>query len=265
MALKTSSRLRDLERAAGEAVQIAPAVDDGPAASEAGILAGELVGGFASLVESYRNAYVASLPDAVQQALQPNPAHEDWVLRCRPENVSWGGLDALAQRDPALALRRWEEVKQAAREELHSGHRAGKVMEGHASHCWDRAQFLAVREELVAAWRPRNGMERQLVDQLAMLQTALLRWQQILVSRTMLAASDIMRAEQGPQRYQPPRVTDHAATEQAARMVERYHRLFLGTARALQELRRQAPAVIVRRAGQVNIGQQQLNVAAACP
>jgi hypothetical protein len=36
-----------------------------------------------------------------------------------------------------------------------------------------------------------------------------------------------------------------------------------GTARALEELRRQAPAVIVRRAGQVNIGQQQLNVAAA--
>jgi hypothetical protein len=58
-------------------------------------------------------------------------------------------------------------------------------------------------------------------------------------------------------------VTDYQATEQAARMVERFHRLFLRTVRALQDLRRQAPPVVVRRAAQVNIGQQQVNMAAA--
>jgi hypothetical protein len=242
----------------------APAVADAPrAASEAGVLTEELVAGFASLVESYRNAYAVSQEEAVRLATQPNAGYEAMILHGPASQVSWAGLHFLGQRDPALAERRWEEVKQVAREELHTGHRAGKVMEGYESRCWDRAQFLAVREELDAAWRPRNGMERQLVDQLAMLQTALLRWQQILIGRTMLDTSALVRAEQGKGRYQPPRVTDYKATEQAGRMVERCHRLLLRTVRALQDLRRQAPPVVVRRAGQVNIGQQQVSMAVA--
>jgi hypothetical protein len=43
-------------------------------------------------------------------------------------------------------------------------------------------------------------------------------------------------------------------------MVERCHRIYLRTLKALQDLRRRTP-VIVRRAAQVNIGQQQVNVA----
>jgi hypothetical protein len=43
-------------------------------------------------------------------------------------------------------------------------------------------------------------------------------------------------------------------------MVERFHGLYLRTMRALQDRRRLGPAVIVRRAGQVNIAQQQINV-----
>jgi hypothetical protein len=42
-------------------------------------------------------------------------------------------------------------------------------------------------------------------------------------------------------------------------MVERCHRLYLRTLGALQDLRRRPP-VVVRRAGQVNIGGQQVNV-----
>jgi hypothetical protein len=118
-----------------------------------------------------------------------------------------------------MALRRWEEVKQAARDELNTGHRAGQVMEGNESRCWDRAQFLAVREELIAACQPRNGLERQLVDQLAIAQTALFCWQQILACRTTLDSSEIQRVAKAKKWYQPPRVTDHEATEQAARMV----------------------------------------------
>jgi hypothetical protein len=46
-------------------------------------------------------------------------------------------------------------------------------------------------------------------------------------------------------------------------MVERLHRLYLRTLRALQDQRQLQPAVVVRRAGQVNVAQQQINVAAA--
>ena len=42
-------------------------------------------------------------------------------------------------------------------------------------------------------------------------------------------------------------------------MVDRFNRLFLRTLRALRDLRRYAPTVMIQDAGQVNIGQQQVN------
>ena len=44
-------------------------------------------------------------------------------------------------------------------------------------------------------------------------------------------------------------------------MGDRFNRLFLRTLRALRDLRRYAPSVTVQNVGQVNIGQQQVNVA----
>jgi hypothetical protein len=46
-------------------------------------------------------------------------------------------------------------------------------------------------------------------------------------------------------------------------MVERLHRLWLRTLRALQDQRRLQPPVVVRRAGQVNLAYQKINVAAS--
>jgi hypothetical protein len=47
--------------------------------------------------------------------------------------------------------------------------------------------------------------------------------------------------------------------EQAAAMVERFQGLFHKALAALQALRRQ-PSVVVHRAGQVNIAEQQINL-----
>ena len=44
-------------------------------------------------------------------------------------------------------------------------------------------------------------------------------------------------------------------------MVDRFNKLFLRTLRALRDLRRYAPTVMIYNAGQVNIGQQQVNAA----
>ena len=52
---------------------------------------------------------------------------------------------------------------------------------------------------------------------------------------------------------------EHQAVEQAAAMADRFSRMFL---RALRDLRRYAPAVIVQNAGQVNVAGKQINVAA---
>ncbi|HVS38459.1 MAG TPA: hypothetical protein VMS17_23070, partial [Gemmataceae bacterium] len=57
-----------------------------------------------------------------------------------------------------------------------------------------------------------------------------------------------------------PRVYIAEAVDQAAAIVERMHRLYLRTMKALQDRRRGGPPVVVRRAGQVNVGGQQVNV-----
>ena len=45
------------------------------------------------------------------------------------------------------------------------------------------------------------------------------------------------------------------------RIVDRFNKLFLRTLRALRDLRRYAPTVMIQNAGQVNIGQQHVNAA----
>lgn len=47
----------------------------------------------------------------------------------------------------------------------------------------------------------------------------------------------------------------------SATMVDRFSKLFVRTLRALQDLKRMAPQVVVQNAGQVNVGSQQVNVA----
>ena len=44
-------------------------------------------------------------------------------------------------------------------------------------------------------------------------------------------------------------------------MAGRCHRTFLRALRALRDLRRYTPSVLVQNAGQVNVGSQQVNVA----
>jgi hypothetical protein len=58
-----------------------------------------------------------------------------------------------------------------------------------------------------------------------------------------------------------PRLSTGEAIERAGAMADRFNKVFLRTLRALRDLRRYAPTVIVQNAGQVNVGGQQVNVA----
>src|SRR5437016_788194 len=62
-------------------------------------------------------------------------------------------------------------------------------------------------------------------------------------------------------KWMPPLASELQAAEQAMEMVDRWNRIFLRNLRALRDLRRYAPAVNIVNAGQVNIGDQQVNVA----
>jgi hypothetical protein len=107
--------------------------------------------------------------------------------------VSWSDLHNLFGREPERALARWEEVKQAAREEVRSGHRGAKVVEVYGSTPWKRADFLALRQDLLDSWQPRDGIERQLLETMAQAQTAAEHWLKVLTSKAALASARTAR------------------------------------------------------------------------
>ena len=74
-----------------------------------------------------------------------------------------------------------------------------------------------------------------------------------------LVAHGWQKAAKDKHQFEPPRVSDVEAVDRAAGLVERFHRLYLRTLKALQD-QRQVARRFVRRARQVNIT-QQVNVA----
>jgi hypothetical protein len=231
-----------------------------PDRGDAVAVAAELASAFRDVLGGYREYYKLSLADAVERATAPSPEYEQQVLMCPPDEVTWAGLENIAERDPERAQQRWEEVKQAAREELRSGHRAARAVEGGGRTLWERARFLAVRAELSEAWQPRDALEQQLIDQLAQWQSLLFVWQQALTAWTALAGCDPRPRGKRQADREPPRLTESEALHRAAAMAERCQRMYLHTLKTLQERRRVSPSVVVRNAGQINVAGQQLNV-----
>jgi hypothetical protein len=234
-----------------------------PAADDSVPLARELAASFGELVKGYRRVWGLSQEEAVARAGATHPADEERILSAPPDQVQWRDLDVLARTAPELAQRRWEEVKQAARQELLSGHRAAEATGPAGVSCWQRARFLAVRDGLAEAWGPRNGLEWTLIDLMAQAHALLLSWQENLVALTRQAARSSKPDAEWPGHPLGRRLSEAEMTKEAAAMVERWHRLFVKALEALQRQRRLAPAVVIRNAGQVNVGGQQLNVNAS--
>ncbi len=224
-------------------------------------VARELARGYATLVESYRESW--GITHAEADAKARDVGDGAWVERYLtdpPDQIDWWGLSTLVERDPDKGYAAWERVKQEARRELASGHRAARALEWNGTP-WERARFLALREAFITEWRPRGGLEATLVDTLAQAHSAYLFW----LERLHLQATSEAQVEDHKLKaegyWQPPRLGVAESMEQAAAMVDRFNRLFLRTLRALRDLRRYARPVIVQQAGQVNVGAQQVNVA----
>src|SRR5262249_26984530 len=199
------------------------------------------------------------------RATEPPADDGQRVLNGPPDQVCWFDLHMIARTDPDRAAARWEEIKRAALDDLRTGHRAARAVETVNDGAWHRAQFLALREELAAEWRPRNGIERQLIDTMAQAQAGYLSWLQTLTLRTDLESVTNDRRHKEEARWGPPRQSDADALDQAAAMMDRYNRIFLRTLRALCDLRRHSNPVIVQNGGPLNGAQQQGNLNKAPP
>jgi hypothetical protein len=150
-------------------------------------------------------------------------------------------------------------VKAAARDELASGHRAAQALDW-SGNPWQRAQFLAIRDSFRADHQPRGGIESVMVELAAEAFGDYLEWSETVHRRASLDAEAEERDGMQHGHYRPQRVSWVESIDHAARMAERAHARFLRTVKTLTELRRAGP-VYVGTAGQVNVGQQQVNVA----
>jgi hypothetical protein len=223
-------------------------------------IARECAADFERLVEAYRTRYQLSTEDAVAKVRGNAQEQCDRILQSPHDQIRWHDIDQVARLDGQRALDLWEAIKREALEQLRSGHRTAQAMQAADNHPWRRAQFLAIRQELSEEWQPRNGIERQLIDTMALAQSGHLFWLETLTCRSTLESlSEKKLGEEA--RWTPPRVSDADAIEQAAAMMDRFNKVFLRSLRALQDLRRYKRPVIVQNVGQVNVGGQQVNVA----
>jgi hypothetical protein len=227
---------------------------------EAVPLAGEMARVVGKMVTDLEKHWNLTRDQALDRIHEHDPRTIERIRTAPPSQLSFFDLYTLGRHSPELAAQRWAEVMQAARNELQSGHRAASIVTPPGgSSCWHKARLLSMRAELLDGWQPRNSVERLLVDTLMQVQCQYEHWLEVLTARTTFQAVYEGKEEA---RWQPPRVTDSEAIEQAAAMVDRFHRIMMRTIRQLQNLRRNPPVVMVQNAGQVNVGQQQVNAVA---
>ncbi len=225
--------------------------------SEAVSLAQEFGQAYVRTMHHYRTS-IGHSPEALEADRWALMVHDPEEVPDAPaEHISWRGLGALMEADPEQGEAVWQRIKAEAREHLDNGHRAAAAMEFEGTPA-SRAAFLAIRDSLREEWQPRGGMEDTLIDVLAQAHSAYLSWVTVLHVR---GAVDMKRVDATLQKYghwEPLRLEEAAALEQAAQMMDRFNKLYLRTLRSLRDLRRYGP-VIVQNPAQVNIGGQQIN------
>jgi hypothetical protein len=174
-----------------------------------------------------------------------------------PAEYSWYDITSEIRRDAAEGWAVWHRVRQTARDDLASGLIASTAIEGYHARPYERATFLAVREALADGLQPRNGMERILIDGMAQAWTLHLRW---LDKHTNMDSMDAIRNERDMRHrdgWQPPRLSESEAVDQAVQMADRFQRQFLRLMKCFRDGRRLIASMTVL-GGQVNVAEQQV-------
>lgn len=232
-------------------------------AAEVESIAGKMANAYRSMARHYRKEMGLSPVDAEAKARTPAEDEFERVSNKPRDHVSWWDLSLLAEQKEEHALLLWESVKEAARNEMHSGHRAAEAVEwhGHSSPFY-RAQFLAIRQAFIDEWQPRGGIEQALIDTMAQCYRCYLNW---LGAHTIHSETEVERENASLERIgrrKPRSETTLMRIEQSFQMADRFNRIFLRTLRQLRDLRRYSAQVTINNPQQVNIaadGGQQVN------
>jgi hypothetical protein len=184
------------------------------------------------------------------------------ALDAAPEDVTWTAMGRLEDAQPGSFAPLWERIKEYARDELESGHRAALVATGDQQPL-SRARFLVLREKYIREWEPRNVLESQMIDVVCQAQTIREYWMTLAIARVAVEC-EIERYWIAVNGKRSERQIDGSESARDAREeAERWDRVFIRAARALRDLRRYSMPVTINNAEPVNIaaeGGQQVNV-----
>ncbi len=219
----------------------------------------EMADEYKGFVKVYRERMEMSAAEAHERAAEPA---DDFALEhamtTTPDQVSWHAISAVAERDPDLGRQVWQRLVEQARDDLASGNRAARAMEGYQHDPWDRARFLVLCESLAKEWRLANGIEWMLTDLLAQAFTLYeVDMQRVMTYMTMEASLNDYQIQK-TNKYETPRLSSAEALARVEQGMERYQRMILRVQRALRDQRRYG--LNVESVGQLNIGLVQQNM-----
>ena len=255
-------RVYGLTRAEGEITQT-NVIEQSPERAEALTLVQEMAHAFIGSIEYYKADYGGLHPhdEAVKKNLSMNEWRRDYVKGLPPEKVGWSHLSAVGEADLRDALALWARIRETADDELESGNRASAVA-GNRTEPYALAQFLAIRDSFADHWQPNGGIEAAMIDMMTISFSLQLYWTTIAHQRSVeihdKQAKEIIKFE--TKGWKSPYQGEADAIDQANRLADSYNRQFLRVLRQLRDLRRYAPVIIQNNGGQVNIGEQQVNV-----
>jgi hypothetical protein len=186
------------------------------------------------------------------------------LLEASPANLEWRDLSYVEQLEPGSGFEVYDQIKQAARDDLESGQRAADVVASAMTRPWVKARFLALRESFIADWKPKGSIETRLIEMMAQLYTAYEHWMELSVQRVEFECQqETYQIKDRGGKWRAVSVNGDVEAHQAAEMADRYNRLFLRTLRQLRDLRRYSVPILINNPEQVNIaaeGGQQVNV-----
>ncbi len=259
------------ERASRQSSAVQRSEPDAPvllAQNETDALAREMANAYRRMAAFYRDQMKFTGPSADKCArgtdnLEQEAAEDRQRILERPfDQVTWWDLVRLAEQNPGDAQVVWIRIREEAQCELASGHRTAQVLEWRGEP-FQRARFLAIRDSFRGSTPLQNGIEAALIDTAAEAFGDYLEWSEhfhMQVSSEVESERHQLEHEGG---WNPPRLSMADAIEQSSRMAERAYTRFLRTIKMVHELRRTSSSIYVGSAGQINLGQQQVNVAAS--
>jgi len=237
-----------------------------PVDAEVSVLARRLGAAYAANVRWYMQEFKMTADEADRKVRRADdPEWQQHAIGEPADQISWYSLTPLFEANPDAGWAIWERVKAEAYQELVSGHCAASALDWDDSP-WRRAQFLAIRQTFITEWQPRGGIELTLIDQMAQAHSLYLYWIERAHMQASLEASSFDRQISQTGRWKPRQISAADSLDQSAQMADRWQKLFVRALRALRDLRRHAPPVVLAGPGsQVNVGRHQINTTGSEP